>query len=88
MTPQRIPVTDSISEMAAFWSTHDLTDFENELEVVEETVFAKRAVGQDLVLHLNPEEAVTVQEAARARGIDEATVVREWIREHASKAAG
>jgi hypothetical protein len=40
------------------------------------------------VLHLDPEEAVTVREAARAKGIDEAAIVREWIREHAPKAAG
>jgi len=88
MTQPRIPSTDSISELAAFWSTHDLTDYEDELEAVERPVFAKPAKGEDLVLHLDPEEAVTVREAARARGIDEAAVVREWIREHAPKAAG
>ena len=88
MTPQRLPVTDSISELAAFWSSHDITDFENELDVVKEKVFVKSSNGQDLVLHLDPTEAFTVREAARARGIDEATVVREWIREHAPKAAG
>ena len=88
MTPPRIPATDSISELAAFWSTHDITDYEEELEVVEAPVFVKRGEGQDLVLHLDPEEAVTVREAARARGIDEAAVVRELIRDHAPKAAG
>ena len=51
-------------------------------------MFAKTTKGVDLVLHLDPEEAVTVREAARARGIDEAAIVREWIREHAPKAAG
>jgi hypothetical protein len=56
--------------------------------VVEGPVFVKPGEGQDLVLHLDPEEAVTVREAARARGIDEAAVVREWIREHTPKAAG
>ena len=83
-----IPATDSISELAAFWSTHDLTDYEDELEAVEGPVFAKPAKVEDLVLHLDPEEAVTVREAARAKGIDEAAIVREWIREHAPKAAG
>ena len=48
MTQPRVPSTDSVSELAAFWSTHDLTDYEDELEAV----------------------------------------VREWIREHAPKAAG
>jgi hypothetical protein len=27
-----IPKTDSVEELAQFWDTHDLTDFENELE--------------------------------------------------------
>ena len=29
-----------------------------------------------------------VRDAARARGMDEAAVVREWIREHTRSAAG
>ena len=34
-----IPKTDSIQELAHFWDTHDLTDFEDELEEVSEPVF-------------------------------------------------
>ena len=34
-----IPQTDSIQELAYFWDTHDLTDFEDELEEVGEYVF-------------------------------------------------
>lgn len=88
MTSPRIPTTDSVSELATFWSTHDITDFEDELEIVNEPVFVQSFQGKNLVLHLSDEEAGTVREAARVRGIDEAEVVREWIREHAPKAAG
>jgi hypothetical protein len=35
----KIPNIDSIEELAAFWDTHDLMDFEDELEEVEEPVF-------------------------------------------------
>jgi hypothetical protein len=35
----RLPKTDSIDELAQFWDTHDLTDFEDQLEVVTEPVF-------------------------------------------------
>lgn len=35
----RTPNIDSIEEFATFWDTHDLMDFEDELEEVEETVF-------------------------------------------------
>ena len=39
MNPTNIPQTDSIQELADFWDTHDLTDFEDELEEVTEPVF-------------------------------------------------
>ena len=32
----KIPRLDSITELARFWDTHDLTDFEDELEEVKE----------------------------------------------------
>jgi len=35
MNKQKIPETDSIQELARFWDTHDLTDFEEELEEVK-----------------------------------------------------
>jgi hypothetical protein len=38
MKKSKLPKTDSIQELAAFWDTHDLTDFEDELEEVAEPV--------------------------------------------------
>lgn len=37
-----LPKTDSIQKLAEFWDSHDLTDFEDELEEVTEPVFAHR----------------------------------------------
>lgn len=37
----QLPKTDSIDELARFWDTHDLTDFEDQLEVVTEPVFVR-----------------------------------------------
>ena len=39
MNRKNIPKTDSIQELAHFWDTHDLTDFEDELEEVNEPIF-------------------------------------------------
>jgi len=36
MNNPKIPETDSIQELAQFWDTHDLTDFEDELEEVRD----------------------------------------------------
>lgn len=38
---QQLPKTASIPELADFWDRHDLTDFEGQLEVVTERVFAR-----------------------------------------------
>ena len=88
MSEDRIPSTDSISELARFWDTHDSTDFDAELEVVEGSIFDASGQENRLLLQLSETEAAIVHDAARARGIDEAAVVREWIREHARSAAG
>jgi hypothetical protein len=39
MKAPKLPKTDSIEEIARFWGTHDLTDFEDQLEDVPEPVF-------------------------------------------------
>jgi hypothetical protein len=41
MRNQRIPEMDSIEELAAFWVTHDLTDFEDQLDEVTEPIFVR-----------------------------------------------
>jgi hypothetical protein len=35
----KIPQIDSVAELARFWDTHDLAEFENELEEVSDRVF-------------------------------------------------
>lgn len=41
MEKEHIPQTNSINELARFWDTHDITDFEDELAEVREAVFEK-----------------------------------------------
>lgn len=41
-----MPQTDSIQELVHFWDTHDLTDFEDQLEEVSEAVFEGEASGE------------------------------------------
>ena len=56
-----LPKTDSISELARFWDTHDLGDFEEELEEVAEPVFV-RSTG--LTVRLAPADARALQALA------------------------
>ena len=80
MKTRKIARTDSIEQLARFWDTHDLTEFKNELEEVDEPVFERRS-GKVLSLHLRPKEAAAVKRAAKARGVEEATLLREWVLE-------
>ena len=73
---EKIPKTDSIRELAEFWDTHDLTDFEDELEEVYEPVFQP-----GVTVPLTPKEAKLVNTMAKARGISPRALIQEWIGE-------
>jgi len=72
-----IPQMDSIKEMAQFWDTHDLTDFEDQLEEVRETVFERSTVW----IRFRPDEVEVIKSLARARGISDSNLIREWVLE-------
>jgi hypothetical protein len=78
MKTQHLPKTDSIQELAQFWDTHDLTDFEDELQEVPEPVFERATV---ISLNLESEEAEAVRRIAEAKGIADAELIRGWVRE-------
>lgn len=80
MKPQRIPQIDSIDELARFWDKHDLTEFEAELEEVRQPIF-ERKPETFVSIRLHPQEMEAVQQLAKARGIEQAALLREWVRE-------
>ena len=76
----KIPKTDSIKEMARFWDTHDLTEFEDEIEEVQELVFDE---GPQSVMRIRlyPDEMAALKRIAESRGINQAALVKEWVSE-------
>ena len=80
MKDLKLPQIDSIEELARFWDTHDLTEFEKELEEITEPVFERN---RDTVipLHLHSQELEAIRRVAQAQGIEEAALVREWVLE-------
>ena len=80
MTIPKIPPTDSLEALARFWDTHDLTDFEDELEEVREPVFERRAE-ETVTIHLPVEEVEAVKRLAQSRGVRPAALLREWVLE-------
>ena len=76
----KLPQIDSIEELAQFWDTHDLTEFEEELEEVIEPVFERKPETM-IPPHLLPQELEAVKRVAQARGVAEAVLLREWVLE-------
>jgi len=72
-----IPQIDSIQELARFWDTHDLTDFEDELEEVRDIVFERNTVR----IRFRADEVEVIKNLARARGISDSNLIREWVLE-------
>jgi hypothetical protein len=65
MKTRRLPQTDSIQELARFSDTHDLTEFEEQLEEVTQPVFERQTV---ILLNLESAEAEAVRKLAKAKG--------------------
>lgn len=80
MRSQRIPDTDSIEELSRFWDTHDLTDFEDQLEEVRTPVFVRRKEAT-VAIALTPKEVQVLRRLAQSEGVKEAKLVRDWVRE-------
>jgi O-acetylhomoserine/O-acetylserine sulfhydrylase-like pyridoxal-dependent enzyme len=78
MNTPSIPQTDSIQELARFWDTHDLTDFEDELEEVTEQVFERESVVE---VQLTAEEIEALNEIAKSKGVGSGQLIREWVLE-------
>ena len=78
MNPQKLPQTDSIQELARFWDTHDLTNFEEELEEVAEPVFERATT---VTLRLESDEAEAVRRIATSKGVTNADMIRQGVLE-------
>lgn len=76
----KIPKTDSIQELADFWDAHSITEFEDQLQEVGDPVFARHLTNAVRV-PLTAEERLAVRRIAASRGVEEAALIREWVRE-------
>ena len=72
--------SERLKLLRRFWDTHDLTDFEDELAEVHETVFEHRAE-ETVTIRLPAEEAEAVKRMAMAMGMEHAALIREWVLE-------
>ena len=79
MKKSTLPKTDSLQKRAEFWDTHDLTDFEDELEEVAAPAFTRRTRGAAIKVPLQVREAQAVERMAQAKGITREELLRAWV---------
>jgi hypothetical protein len=76
----KIPRFQSYEEEAAFWGTHDLADFEDELTVVK-NVRVARPLEHHLTIQLDAKTIAELAAFARQQGIGLAALARTWLSE-------
>ncbi len=82
MKKSKLPKTDSIQELAQFWDTHDLTDFEDQLKEVAEPVFVRRSA---IKVPLESGEVEAVEQMAQAKGMSREELIRAWVLEELTR---
>jgi CopG antitoxin of type II toxin-antitoxin system len=85
MKKSKFPKIDSIQQLAEFWDTHDLTDFEEHLEEVSEPPFARST---PIKVPLQPREAEAVERMAQAKGVSREELIRSWVLQNLTRPNG
>jgi len=78
MSAKHLPKTDSIEQLAQFWDTHDLTDFDAVLEEAPESVFEREST---FTVHLDSKKADAVRQIAESQGYPPAKLIQLWVDE-------
>ena len=76
----RIPEFKSREEMAEWFDTHDMADYQDEFKTVR-AKFAKN-LSEGLNVRLDPETLDKLRHIAKEKGIGPTTLARMWIMEH------
>ena len=82
----RIPAFQSIEAAAAFWDTHSITDFADELQPVR-VGRNLSALSAPLAVQLDPAHRAELARRAKAQGIGPSTLVRMWVKERLRREA-
>ena len=76
----RIPEFAGREEEAAFWDTHDIADYQDELKTVRARV--ARNLSEGITIRLDRETLAELRSRAKEQGIGPTTLARMWILQH------
>lgn len=82
MKKSALPKIDAIEKLAEFWDSHDLNDFDDQLEEVSEPVFVRRTAIKVL---LEAHEVEAVERIARVKGVSPEELIHAWIAQKVSR---
>ena len=72
----KMPNVVSVQELAEFWDTHSLADFEDQLEEVAEPIFVRDCA---IKVPLDARQTKAVEKLAKAKGVSREELLRGWI---------
>lgn len=75
----RIPSFHSLEEEAAFWDTHDVTEFTEELAPTEVSVAP--GLADRLTVRLDSSDRAALERRAKRIGVGPSTLARIWLKE-------
>ncbi len=81
----RIPEFSSLEEEAAFWDSHDTTEFEDEFEEVE-AIFADSLLRRGIFVSLEEPFLSQLEQMAAKSGSKPALLARRWLMERLQQA--
>lgn len=82
---RRIPDFTSREEEAAWWDSHSITDYLDELEPVQ-VRFAKN-LSSPLSVRLDSQDRMELTRRAKEQGIGPSTLIRIWVKERLKQEA-
>jgi len=77
----RIPRFHSVDEAAAFWQTHSVADYQDELEIVPNVKFVRAQPKKAITVRLSEEVLAALTELAQEQGVGPSTLARMLIAE-------
>jgi predicted DNA binding CopG/RHH family protein len=76
----RIPNFKTREEEAAFWDTHDFTDYEHEFHPMK--VRVANNLSEGITIRFDHQTLTALRNRANEKGIGPTTLARMWILEH------
>jgi predicted DNA-binding ribbon-helix-helix protein len=74
----KIPEFKTIEEMARFWDSHDITDFEDQLTEVKKPIFDK-IKSKTISVKLDSEQYEKLKKIADQKKLNTISLVSQWV---------